>query len=123
MIAVTTTVAYLVLIGMSVGTLVVWLGHGTVFSTSLVAKVLAVNPVATALTMMKVPGFEAYVVSLGQFEWWSSFVDWLAGIVPGAGSWRTYFDSAPVNWLVLAVGSVVCGLLLWFRTWQLTRPR
>lgn len=60
--AATTTTAYLVLLGLCVGTLVFWLGEGMLFGRSLVEPVLAANPVAAGLSAMKVPGFAQYQI-------------------------------------------------------------
>ncbi len=116
--AITTTIAYGVLVVLCVGTLVMWLGQGALFSQQLAAKVLALNPVATALAVMKVPGFEVYAVPLNQFPWWTALV----GALPG-GPWRTYVENAPFNWLLLVIGSIACAALLWIRTWRLSRPQ
>jgi len=66
--AVTTTIAYLILVGLCVGTLSAWLGEGILFAPSLVERVLAFNPVAAALSAMKMPGFDQY--DLLSFNWW-----------------------------------------------------
>lgn len=50
--------AYLVLVALCAGTLVAWLGEGTLFSPALVEHVLVVNPLAAALATMEMPGFE-----------------------------------------------------------------
>ncbi|MFA7235908.1 MAG: ABC transporter permease [Phycisphaeraceae bacterium] len=60
--AVATAVAYLLIIAMSVGTLVFWLGQGVLFGEGLVAKVLTISPVAAALAAMRMPGFEQYPI-------------------------------------------------------------
>lgn len=114
--AVTTTIAYLILISMCVGTLVVWLGQGSLFGPELVAKVLVVNPVATGLALMRVPGFEDYALSMNGVDWWSSLV----GVLPV--SMRSFVKSVPVNWVLLVGGSLAAGGVLWIRAWRLSRP-
>ncbi len=61
--ALTSTAAYLVLVVLCVGTLVVWLGEGTLFSQAVVEQVLMVNPLAAALATMDMPGFEDYEIA------------------------------------------------------------
>lgn len=58
--AAATTAAYLILIGLSVVTLLPWLGEGTLFGRELVETVLWFNPLAAALNAMKMPGMEPY---------------------------------------------------------------
>lgn len=65
--AVSTTVAYLLIVVLSVGTLVPWLGEGELFGAALVEKVLLVNPVAAALSIMRMPGFDQYNIT--QTNW------------------------------------------------------
>jgi len=61
--ALTSAMAYLILVVLCVGTLVAWLGEGTLFSPALVEDVLVVNPLAAALATMKMPGFEDYNIA------------------------------------------------------------
>jgi len=61
--AVSTTLAYLFIVVLCVGTLVPWLGEGTLFGQSLVEQVLVINPVAAALSIMRMPGFEQYEIA------------------------------------------------------------
>jgi ABC-type transport system involved in multi-copper enzyme maturation permease subunit len=55
-----TTVAYTFIIGLFVGTLLVWLGEGKPFSRTMVEAILQFNPIAGVLAMLKVSGFEGY---------------------------------------------------------------
>lgn len=65
--AVSTTLAYLLIVVLCVGTLVPWLGEGTLFGRSLVESVLMVNPVAAALSTIRMPGFADY--NIAQANW------------------------------------------------------
>ena len=63
-----TTVAYTVLIGLVAGTLLLWLGREGLFSHSMVQMILTVNPIATALSLIKSPAFVRY--ELVPANWW-----------------------------------------------------
>lgn len=63
-----TTTAYAALVGLCGGTMLVWLGRDAPFSHYTVENVLKVNPLATALSLLKAPGFESY--SLAPANWW-----------------------------------------------------
>ena len=70
--AVATTVAYSLLIALVAGTMLVWLGRGSPFGLSTVEAVLSVNPLAAALSLIRVPGFAEYELVPG--NWW--FLGW-----------------------------------------------
>jgi hypothetical protein len=89
-----TTVSYALLIGLIAGTMLVWLGRDSVFSRDAVAQVLTVNPMATALALIRAPGFEVY-----------------------------RHDLVPANWWIMGGVCVVCLLFLLVRTWRLTKPQ
>lgn len=89
--AATTAAAYLLLIVLCIGTMLAWLAEGALLGTEVVHDILTFNPLAAALALMQVPGFDRY-------------------------------DLTPGNWQFLAIGSAVLGMVLWARTWWLTRP-
>jgi len=89
--AATTAAAYLVLVGVCVGTLAAWLVEGVVMSADLVHAILRFNPLAAGLSIMRVPGFAGY-------------------------------DLATFTWKFLGVSSAALAVVLWARTWWLTRP-
>ncbi len=89
-----TSAAYIVIVLLCVGTLVPWLGEGILFGHDLVEAVLRFNPVATALSVIDMPGLS-----------------------------KDEYHLASFNWRFLGIASGVCMLVLWLRTWQLTRPR
>jgi ABC-type transport system involved in multi-copper enzyme maturation permease subunit len=55
-----TTAAYLLLVLLCVGTLLPWLGEGMLFNRAFVERVMVANPVAAALSLIRMPGFEGY---------------------------------------------------------------
>lgn len=71
--AAATTMSYALLGVVCVGTMLVWLGGGTAFGHGVVEKVLQVNPMAAALTIIEAPGFTSY--RLVPANWW-----WMAGL-------------------------------------------
>lgn len=81
-----TTVAYGVSITLCVGTMIVWLGRGSLFGEALVAKALSINPVAAALAAMRLPGFEPYQ---SPDTWrWLLIAAAACGVVLWAATWR-----------------------------------
>ncbi len=66
--AVATLTSYALVLTLFGGTLLVWLGRGQPFGPLLVERVLALNPVAAALSEMQTPGFELY--NLIPLAWW-----------------------------------------------------
>ena len=89
--AAATTAAYIVLLALCVGTLLPWLGQDMIFGPRIVEMFLVVNPVAAALSIIKMPGLEQYQ------------------LVPDA-------------WRLIGIGCLVALLVLWVRTWRLSRP-
>ena len=77
--ATATATAYGVLITVFIGTLLVWLGRDAPFGYGTVRAALMINPVAAALTEMKVPGFEPY--DLVPTAWWVSGIASLTCLV------------------------------------------
>ena len=63
-----TTAAYLALLSVCVGPLLVWLGREAPFGQAAVEAVLTVNPVAAALQASEMPGFARY--ELLPANWW-----------------------------------------------------
>ncbi|MDV6029478.1 MAG: ABC transporter permease subunit [Phycisphaera sp. RhM] len=58
--AVATTVTYVVVMALFVIPLLVWLGRGAPFGFEMVQRVLLINPVGAALSVIETPGFEQY---------------------------------------------------------------
>jgi ABC-type transport system involved in multi-copper enzyme maturation permease subunit len=88
-----TSVSYMIIVVLCVGTLVPWLGEGMLFGHALVESILRFNPVAAALSIIDMPGLS-----------------------------REAYQLTPFNWQFLAIASGVCAIVLWLRTWHLTRP-
>ncbi len=68
-----TTVAYTLLVGLCVGTMLVWLGRDTRFSHSTVETVLTINPMAAALNIIEAPGFADYQIAQANM-WFVGYV-------------------------------------------------
>lgn len=84
--AVATLTSYAIVLTLFGGTLLVWLGRGQPFGPLLVERVLALNPVAAALSEMQTPGFELY--NLVPAAWWiGSAVSLLAVSILAARIW------------------------------------
>jgi ABC-type transport system involved in multi-copper enzyme maturation permease subunit len=66
--AAATTTAYLALLAVCLGPLLVWLGRGAPFGHRTVENVLSVSPVAAALQASATPGFTPY--ELLPTNWW-----------------------------------------------------
>lgn len=62
-----TTVAYTILVGLSVVTLLPWLGEGTLFGRDVVEAALLINPLAAALQEMRFPGMADYNLTPGNW--------------------------------------------------------
>ena len=88
-----TTVAYALLLGLIAGTILIWLGRDSVFTKQTVETVLMVNPLATALALIKSPGF------------------------------AEYRNLVPANWWILGGACIASLLLLLLRTWRLMKPQ
>jgi ABC-type transport system involved in multi-copper enzyme maturation permease subunit len=63
-----TITAYLILVVMLVGPLVVWLGRDAPFGHAIVEQFLTLSPIAAALSLIEAPGFENY--RLIPAAWW-----------------------------------------------------
>ncbi|MHC4398200.1 MAG: ABC transporter permease [Planctomycetota bacterium] len=63
-----TTTAYALLVGLSAGTMLVWIGRDAPFGHSTVQTVLTVNPLAAAMSVIDTPGFTQY--ELLPANWW-----------------------------------------------------
>lgn len=68
--AVATTVSYGVLLLIFGGTMIVWANQGSPFSHQFVENVLTINPMAGALNVMQVDGFESF--NLIPRTWWAT---------------------------------------------------
>ena len=66
--AAATALAYSVLVGGASGTFLFWLGRDAPFPRNVVEKVLTINPLAAALTLIDAPGFVGY--HLLPANWW-----------------------------------------------------
>ena len=86
------TVAYVLLVGIFVGTMVVWMGRGAPFGHSTVEAALLINPMAAALSLAGMPGFTEYTL-------------------------------VPASWKLTGAASVLLLMILFVRTWRLTRPQ
>ena len=85
--AVATTMSYALLSVVCVGTMLVWLGGGTAFGHGIVEKVLQVNPMAAALTIIEAPGFTSYRLVPANW-WWMGGLCLLCIFVVFAQTWR-----------------------------------
>ena len=65
-----TATAYAISITLLIGTLLVWLGRDAPFGFEVVRTALLLNPVAAAMSELKVPGFEIYQIV--PLAWWIS---------------------------------------------------
>ena len=85
--AAATITAYGLLMGFYGGTMLFWLGRDAPFGPSLVKAALVVNPLAAALTILEVPGFQQY--RLVPANWWLTSMA-IAGclVVLTARTWR-----------------------------------
>jgi len=63
-----TVTSYLLLLAIWGGSLMVWLGRDSIFGFEFVQSVLAVNPLAAALSINRSPGFSSY--NLVPVNWW-----------------------------------------------------
>jgi hypothetical protein len=66
--AAATTAAYVVVLGIFGGTLLVWLARDAPFGFKTVENALKLNPMAAALSVFNVPGFRDY--QLVPISWW-----------------------------------------------------
>ncbi|MCH2123654.1 MAG: ABC transporter permease subunit [Pirellulaceae bacterium] len=58
--AIATSVAYMLLVFVFAGTILIWMGRDAPFAHQTVENALRINPMAAALNVMKVPGFTQY---------------------------------------------------------------
>lgn len=68
--AAATTAAYIAVITLFIGPLLVWLGRDAPFGHAVVETALTINPVAAALSTFNMPGFRTY--NLTPANWWFS---------------------------------------------------
>ncbi|MCE9591881.1 MAG: ABC transporter permease [Planctomycetes bacterium] len=66
--AAATVTAYILTLGLTAGTMLVWLGRNDLFSDAVVERVLRFNPVAAALQAIQTPGLVDY--ELLPDNWW-----------------------------------------------------
>jgi ABC-type polysaccharide/polyol phosphate export permease len=85
--ATATTISYLVLGAMCVGTLLLWLGRGTSFGHGTVEAVLKWNPLAAALTIVEAPGFTAYHLVPDNW-WWMGMLCGVCVVILFVQTWR-----------------------------------
>ena len=125
--ATATAVSFSIVIIIFAGTFLFWLGKGAPFNVETVERALVVNPLATALTIMGTPGFDAAEFTLlAPQEMWNASTDdlWppfrlpLESIgVQRVSIWMSW------NWVINAGISLVCFVLLYIRVKLLTRPQ
>lgn len=70
--AAATTAAYVAVLGLFGGTLLIWLARDAPFGFETVQRALQLNPMAAALSVFNVPGFSAY--QLVPAAWWTAGV-------------------------------------------------
>ncbi|MHB8900083.1 MAG: ABC transporter permease [Thermoguttaceae bacterium] len=85
--AVATTVAYALLAVICAGTMLAWLGGGMAFGHGLVEKILQINPMAAALTIIQAPGFANYHLVPANW-WWMGGMCLLCALVVLVQTWR-----------------------------------
>lgn len=82
-----TTSAYVVLIVLFLGPLLIWMGRDAPFSHGLVESVLLTNPTGAALSVIEAPGFSGY--ELMPLAWWvSAAISLMALLVLSVQTWR-----------------------------------
>ncbi|MBA63799.1 MAG: ABC transporter [Planctomycetaceae bacterium] len=125
--ATATAVSFSIVIMIFAGTFLFWLGKGAPFNVETVEKALVINPLATALTIMGTPGFDAAEFQLlaPQVMWKAELNElWPALQVPleAMGIQRI---SLPLswNWVITAGISFVCFVLFYVRVKLLTKPQ
>ena len=87
-----TTAAYVALVVVFAGPMLIWLGRNAPFGYSVVRSALLVNPLAAALHVMETPGF------------------------------REYENLVPANWWIMGALSLLLLVMLSLQTWRLSRP-
>jgi hypothetical protein len=125
--ATATVVSFSVITIIFAGTFLFWMGKGAPFSVDVVETVLLVNPLATALTIMNMPGFDpAEFTRLAPSEVWSSSTEdlWSGFRVPLEAIGFTRISLIlSFNWIMTGAASMLCLVLLFFRVRFLTKPR
>ncbi|MFM8251683.1 MAG: ABC transporter permease subunit [Planctomycetota bacterium] len=85
--AAATVTVYIILMVLFLGPLLVWLGREAPFGHDLVQRVLAINPMGAALSVIGMPGFERY--NLTPLSWWvAGFVSLVSLLVMSLRVWR-----------------------------------
>ena len=85
--AVSTTMSYVVVIGLFLAPMVVWLRREAPFGQDTVEAALKTNPVGAALSALQTPGFESYDL-LPAAWWFAGFVSLIMLFVLGIQVWR-----------------------------------
>ena len=110
--ATATIVSFSVIIIIFAGTFLFWMGKGAPFSVDVVETALLFNPLATALTIMKMPGFDpAEFTRLAPKELWSSSTEnlWSGFRVPLEAMGLTRISLIlSFNWIITGVISMFC---------------
>lgn len=89
--AAATVAAYVLIVGACVLTLLPWLGEGGMFSTTVVERILMVNPLATALSILDLPGMGQYTLRIG--NWY--FMGATSVVALSVLIWRTWRLTRP----------------------------
>ncbi len=85
--AVSTTMSYVIVIGLFLAPMLIWLGRDAPFGRDTVQTALLTNPVGAALSVIESPGFESY--SLLPAAWWvAAAVSVVMFFVFGIQVWR-----------------------------------
>ena len=125
--ATATVVSFSVITMIFAGTFLFWMGKGAPFSVDVVETALLVNPLATALTIMNMPGFDpAEFTRLAPQELWSSSTEdlWSGFRVPlEAMGLREISLILSFNWIMTGAISMFCLTMFFFRVRFLTKPQ
>ena len=85
--AVSTTMTYVVVIGLFLAPILVWLGRDAPFGHDTVQAALLTNPVGAALSVIEAPGFQSY--DLLPAAWWiAGIVSAVMFFILGVQVWR-----------------------------------
>ena len=85
--ATATSTAYVVLLLVFLGPMIIWLGRDAPFGHETVQTALMINPMGAALSIMETPGFKQY--ELWPISWWVSGITTLVLLVAlGTQVWR-----------------------------------
>lgn len=125
--ATATVVSFSMITIIFAGTFLFWMGKGAPFSVDVVETALLVNPLATALTIMNMPGFDpAEFTRLAPSEVWSSSTEdlWSGFRKPLEAIGFTRISLIlSFNWIMTGAASMLCFVLLFFRVRFLTKPQ